>query len=254
MEGCFVLNLGVRPLGIKSEIIREMWIPIIKIKPVKGSVLDVLKHMDRCDTIAFTSPRGPKVLYEELRKFGLLDEFLKNIKNKRVLAIGPLTGESVRNFFNINEVLMPAKFTSEDLASLILDLSPSPSCVLLVRSLKGSRELSEILSKNNVKHKEVFIYDEVVEREKLALLNDLVKNNKEKVVLVLTSSLIAEAFCLSIKDSMKDSYIIACIGPRTLRKAREVCEGKDVTFLMPKSFTYESLKKLIREVCGGKNI
>lgn len=252
MESCHVLNLGIKPLNLKAKAIREMWLPIIKIRPIEGSSLNVLNHMRNCDTLVFTSPRGPEILYGDLKRSNLLNEFMNALNERKVLAIGPSTRESLKKSFNIDNVLIPSRFTSKDLALFILKLVPPLSCVLLIRSLRGSNELPEVLSRSNIRYKEVFIYDEIINSENLSYLNDYIKSIKshERLIIVLTSSLIAKTFCSNSRDFVKSNHTIVCIGPKTFRVTSKECKDRNPVLLLSKKFTYGSLKRLITKICG----
>jgi uroporphyrinogen-III synthase len=250
VKGCRILNLGLKPLNLESTF-EEVWLPLLQIKPISGSSPKVFKRLGDCDIVAFTSPRGPEVLYNDLRASNRLDEFLNLLKKKRVAAVGPSTAESLRRFFRVKKVLVPRRFTTRDLALLLSSLSPPPSCVLAIRSAKGSKDLMEVLSERGIQVKEEFVYDEVVNRENLELLTQYLRSESfGKNVVVLTSSLAAKALCESVGHLLKEnSHAVVCLGPRTCRTFMKTCPNTGIKTFMPDRFSYEDLKRLVIEIC-----
>ncbi len=243
MESCKVLNLGFRQLNLKG--IPSLWVPLIEIKPIKGSSLKALKYINKCNYVVFTSPRGPQILLKDAEINGVKEELKRSLLGKRAVAVGPETKSSVKRVFGIKEVLVPSSYTTLSLGSLLSKLN-DVECALFLRSLKGTKEVYEILRLRGIRFVEVAIYDEIVKTDSLIRVRDLIP---EFNVIVVTSSLIAKALCKIAHEEELRGYKVFAIGPKTYASLRDCSGFRQSKIVVPQEFTYNAIKDMILRTC-----
>ncbi|MDP8003439.1 MAG: uroporphyrinogen-III synthase, partial [Caldisphaera sp.] len=192
-----------------------------------------------CDCIAFTSPRGPKILIEDSKKFNLFNLIIEEISNKKISAVGKETAESVSKYLGKKIDIIPKTFTGYNLA---IELSRSNcKCVLLARSQQGIKEINSVLKNNKVKYIEVSLYEEIINNENLTKIRNILKDKKVDYM-ILSSPLIAENVCKEIKEI--NNVKIFSIGITTYRKAKEICPDKNI--IVPDQYSLESVARFIQ--------
>ncbi len=238
MEKRLILYLGPEyPKHIEDKV-DILFIPILDIIPIKNSSKIFYEKLVQCDWVVFTSPRGPKILADDAKNNNIYGQIIKEIQNKKVASVGPETAKSIKKYLNKDVDLIPKKFTGKDLANELIKVKSN--CIVLARSSQGVKEINEILDKNNKKFFEINIYEERINDDKLSEINNYLNANKNINYVVLTSPLIAKAFCIYI--NIKNINIIA-IGPSTLKALKDNCPYLDV--LVPDEYTLDSVVKLI---------
>lgn len=120
-------------------------------------------------------------------------------KFRCIICVGPSTAAAV------GSCVVPREYTSYGVARLIRELTPGR--VVVLRSSRGNDVLKSLLPDVH----EVFVYDVVVDREKLGKAVDVLSGAK---AVVLTSSTVAGEVARVV--NLRDKRVVA-IGPVTAR-------------------------------------
>ncbi|MFN7105382.1 MAG: uroporphyrinogen-III synthase [Pyrobaculum sp.] len=145
---------------------------------------------------------------------------------KCIICVGPSTAAAVGN------CVVPREYTSYGVARLIKELTPGR--VVVLRSSRGNDVLKSLLPDVH----EVFVYDVVVDREKLSKVVDVISNAK---AVVLTSSTVAEEVAKVV--DLREKRVVA-IGPVTARSL----EKYGIPYVVAPEATIESAMSL---ACSG---
>lgn len=198
---CERLSESLSPLGAQVECVCALKITEYAENPEFDKALNELSRYTR---IVLTSMNGAEIFLGRLRRLKI---DIRRLSGISFAAIGEATARVLENV-GIYPELVPAEFTSKALGeALSRDCKPGER-VLILRAQKGSAELTEILSANNIAYDEIKTYD--VESEKIS--GGVVESD----FLVFASSSGAEAFFgEGLKISKKTK--IVCIGEVTAR-------------------------------------
>jgi len=204
-----VLLLGPDRPEIRAPGVETIWLPLVRAVPVRGSSLRALEaaRSGRVDTVAFTSPRAPRLLREEAESTGTLSKLLSALSSLEAWSVGPSTAEAARRWLGI-ESRVPREYRGRALAREIAE-----SGARGVLGLRGSRalpDLGEMLSASGVRYKEVTVYMlEPVHRSEA-----LERALRGVDVVLLTSPFIARLFVEAVRR-LPEGLRLAAIGPTT---------------------------------------
>ena len=189
--------------------------------------------------IVFTSPRGVRGLYRNLDKEGL-----KEIKDKRIGAIGRETAREFKRIFNREVDVVPDRYTAEDLLEVLKGLVGEER--VLIPTTPATRDVLSRHLKGDI----VYVYHSK-EPEDLRykierLKNDLLRED-EKVVFTFTSGLTAKNFFKNLDHEflkvLRDHYIVS-IGPVT----NEVVESYGFKGYIPREYTVKGMIEVIKSL------
>ncbi|AFZ70874.1 uroporphyrinogen-III synthase [Caldisphaera lagunensis DSM 15908] len=238
MEKKLILYFGPDyPKHIEDKV-DILFVPIIDIIPINGSSKIFYEKLKKCDWIVFTSPRGPRILVDDAKDNNILDSIINEIQSKKLGVVGPETAKSVKKYLYKDVDLMPKSYTGKELANELIKIRTD--CIILARSSQGVKDINEILEKNNKKFIEVSIYDEIVNSERLSQVNNYLHENKNIDYIILSSPLIAKAFCDYIRYT---NINVIAIGPSTLKEVKDRCPFLNV--IVPNEYTLNSAIELI---------
>lgn len=145
-ERCGTLAGRLRALG--AEAVELPCIATVPITPCPG-LTQAVRRIGDYRTLVFTSPFGPGLFFDELRRQGMDARALAGL---RIAVIGPRTGETVEKY-GLRPDIVPPVYDTEHLAPL---LTEGP--VLLCRSQQGNPALTEDLRRRGVAFTEVSTY------------------------------------------------------------------------------------------------
>lgn len=123
---------------------------------------NAIKNISRYKTVVLTSPNGAEIFIKRLRK---LKYDVRNLYGVSFAVIGRETSAVLREY-GIYAEIIPEKYTSAALAEKICE-AYSGGEVLILRAEKGSKDLTDILTKNNVSFTEIKTYDVAVKKTDL---------------------------------------------------------------------------------------
>jgi uroporphyrinogen-III synthase len=216
-------------LGVNSKNI--IWIPLLEIKPLKENLTKISEYATECDTIVFTSPRGPRILREMAESAGEI--ITEIIKSKRIISIGEKTSRSIRKVFGVEPCCIPSIWDSLGLGELLCKIRPE--CALLLRARQATSILTEELDKCKIDYRNVELYDLIPRQDSLIELESSI------YPMILSSSLIARTIIERIGCPWNRAII--ALGRTTLNTIREMC-GNSIEVLVPEKPDLETAVKL----------
>ena len=114
-----------------------------------------LSHLDEYSLIVLTSINGAEIFFRKLRALRI---DLRRLAHLSFAVIGSGTA-SVLESHGIFADIIPEEYTSATLGRLIVKKSKGSERVLILRAEKGSPELTQILSENNIIFDDIKTYD-----------------------------------------------------------------------------------------------
>jgi len=239
LEKGLVLYMGPEYPKHIERYLSIIWIPIISIEPINGCSKDFLTHLETCDCIAFTSPRGPRVLAEDAMRHGIIEYIKMEVRGKRVAVVGSRTWESFEKHFDKTPDIIPRKYQGLDLALELI--KQKCQCVLLARSLQGLKDINYQLRESGITYVETWLYREEVKEQSMTKIKKLLEGNDVRYV-ILSSPIISRNFCKHFSSYLKDVRIVA-IGPSSLNAAKEICKNKNI--IVPRQYSLEGVAELM---------
>lgn len=222
-------------LGVAAENIS--WIPILEIKPLKENLEKILEGIIECDTIVFTSPRGPGILGEIARPKSGIVELLKR---KRIVAIGGKTSNAIREYLGAEPCCMPDVWDSAGLGDLLCTIRPR--CALLLRARQASHVLPEKLEGCGVNYRSVSLYELM---PKPQLLSGMKFNDYP---MIISSSLIARTIINTI--GCPGNRVLVALGRTTFNTIRELCGDSSNVMLPDKPDLKKAVELALNRGCG----
>jgi uroporphyrinogen-III synthase len=221
-----------------------VWIPVVSVSPIDGASLEVLSRLAGAESIAFTSPRGPRVLREDSIRHSVYDRVRSLMASRRRAVIGPETGRSLYESFGLPWDIMPTSYRGEALAVEIARLGLAS--VVIARSRVGEKGIVRVLERSGIAFYDVPIYEVVVDKSRVLEAARAIESG-EVGVAAFTSSSIARAVCGEL-GGRRPAAVLAAIGSTTARAVRDLC---GVEPLIPENSSYYHLVKKAVEFCSG---
>lgn len=236
--------LVTRPEGLSSTLAEKLRvqgaevleIPAIATVPIENNLklIHALMNLDKYQWIAFTSPSGVKVFWDQMQTSEVDVRALGHIK---VAALGKGTARELKKRGIIADVIPPV-FDGKALGKAIAAKAEPDSRILIPRAEIGNRELIEELRGFAVDdvptYRTEYRKSEVIDESKLF-------NEGEIDCAVFTSSSTVKAFAATNPDIDFTKVCAACIGRQTADTARQY--GMQVH--TAKSATIDSLVDLV---------
>jgi len=189
-------------LDIQTEILDYLKITEYKDNP---DFDNALRNTDKYDMIVLTSINGTEIFFSRIKKLGI---DIRRFGNLKFAVIGENTAEILREH-GIYPDIIPEIYKSSELAEAIAKSNPNK--VLILRSEKGSKALTDILYKNHIPYDDIKTYD-------IECYPDKTKVNSDFLVFG------SESGVKSFFDSgyeVSDSTKIICIGETTAEAVPE---------------------------------
>ncbi|VVB90755.1 Uroporphyrinogen-III synthase HemD [uncultured archaeon] len=247
----------MRPAGYLAESARLA--RSMGFKPVTAPMIDVVDKFDHnfigfverimngaVDYVIFTSATGVEFT---LLKLNSTDEFIDQLNETRVVAIGPKTKEALlKNGINVS--IMPDSYSSEGLVEMLTGIEGA--IIEIARSSHGAPELVKGLIEKGAKVHETQVYEIIRPRDERHqnLMEQALAGKID--IFAFTSSMMVRNFMAIAEDmGIKDDIIrimnektVAAIGKPT----SETLAGFGVRVgIMPERYTFEELLKECRD-------
>lgn len=206
-----------------SELGADM-IPVnvIETEEINKNQLDIeIDNISSYSWLCFTSPNGVKIFFDTLIKSGI--DFRK-ISHIKFAVIGSSTAEALKKI-GFNADIMPSVYTGKNLAYEITSKIAKNEKILILRSERGYKTLTDILEVNSYSFKDLHIYNT---QSNKVFSEELTDNVSELDFIIFGSSYSAESF----KENKNSE--------RLIKKAKLIAIG---------TTTEDALKK-----CGYENI
>lgn len=215
---CEKLESGLVNLGAKVYMLCDM---NIEETPKLNQLDEELQYLDKYQWIVFTSQNAIDIFFERLEKCQIDRRNLNQIK---FAVIGSGTKQALKEYGYYAD-FMPTSYTTKDLANEFSTIVNENDRLLIPRALQGSKELNEIFDKNNIKYKDIPIYD-----VRGKLLEDTKRISKMNCLIFVSASG-ASAFFKEIHTKLIElptDIKIACIGEITAREVEKYKMDADI--------------------------
>lgn len=206
--------------GISLDILE-----LVKIKPIYRNLKKSISIIDNFDYLGFTSQNGVEIFFRYLLKRADSSSILQSFVKKSILAIGPKTAKKINEFIDV-KVLVPEKYYTKSLESLIAKISENKKCLLLRSYFSIPINLQNVV--------EFYIY-KLVPYLQNKKINNIDINRYTHVL--LTSSYITKVF-FSVFDNSFSGFFVP-IGPTTYQTLVSYVDNTKI-INYPENYTIEN--------------
>jgi uroporphyrinogen-III synthase len=246
-----------RPVGQAEEagkLINEMggipyYIPAIEIKPLidpvnfKKFVLDLKNGY--VDYVILMSTNGVKYLFSIARNRQLLKLLHEGLKKSFVVAVGPKTGEALKEH-NVRVDMVPKQYSSEGLLKALEGKDLSGKKIRIPRTSNATPTLTDKLREMGAEVEEIYVYASGLPTDpelKNKFYNDLHSGQIDAIVFGsglsvknIFNMLTERASMDALRKIITEKITIVAIGPTTADALREINIQVDV---IPKDYIFE---------------
>lgn len=202
------LKAGFESIGMQAVSLCNMKIvPTEQMKELQ----EELQHLQQYQWLMFTSQNAVCLFFQELKKEGIDFRILGTLK---FAVLGSGTAGKLAEY-GIQADFVPSEYRVSVLAEEFARIVQAGERVLIPRAVQGSRELSAVLTKNEISFKDIPIYDVV------GKLTSGIKYVNELDCLVFVSASGVTAFFDELEKEklvLSDNVRIACIGDITTKR------------------------------------
>lgn len=247
LSGCKVVVTRPRQLiSSMAKKLREagaevLELPAIATVPMANNeVLErAIDQLSSYNWIAFTSPSGVRIFFEEMRR---RKKDIRALGSCRIAAIGMGTRKELEAL-GLFVDLMPEIYDGEHLAETLAQTGEVGCHVLIPRARCGNPELLHILEKAGFRVDDVPTYDTVYQSQELIDEKAEFKNGNIDWA-VFTSASTVRGFVETTQGLDYTKVRAACIGKQT----RAAAEAYGMKCFVAKEATMDSLVELIKEM------
>lgn len=206
-------GLGMRPIPLCD----------MKVVPTEQMMHlnEELHHLDRYQWILFTSQNAIRLFFQEMKQQQI---DVRSLSGLKFAVLGSGTAAKLLEY-GIRADFIPSAYTISTLGEEFVKILEKTDKVLIPRAVQGSKELTDILEREQVEYLDVPIYDVVGSmRKNIKCLEDL-------DYLVFVSASGVTAFFEDLQDrnlSLPEHIKIACIGKITEKRLMEKYGKADV--------------------------
>lgn len=210
--------------------------PALKIVPPPNyaDLDDAIAHINKYNTIIFTSVNGVESFYNRLRQLG---HDLRILHGISLCAIGPKTGEAIARLGLLCD-LIPSEYTAEGVIEALKNRGVSGKRFLLPRAMSARDVLPDFIRQQGGFIDVVAAYQALMpEEEEIEKL----LHKRRLDMLTFASASTVRNLMNRISPSMRrelSKSAVACIGPITAQAAVECGLRVD---LIPKEYTFEAM-------------
>ena len=233
------MAMKLRRLG--AEVLE---LPAICTQPVfdNQQLKEALNVLDTYQWIAFTSPTGAKVFFNELKKSG---KDIRALGSVKIASIGKGTSRELEKF-GLYADLVPEVFDGEHLGQKLAGAAEEGDRILLPRADIGNHEIIAELEKGrNLTVTDIPTYTTTYTSSDI-LDQKLIFESGKKVMAVFTSASTVKGFASACPDLDYSKVQAACIGRQTAAAASAL--GMQIH--VSKEASMDSLVELICEVAA----
>lgn len=214
-------------------------LPAIRTEPLEdqSALKEAFKTLDSYQWIAFTSPIGVKVFFNEMKQNGI---DIRKLGQAKIAAIGKGTKKALEER-GIFVDLMPTVFDGESLGKVLYEACEGTEKILLPRAKIGGTEiLAELKKKPGLTICDVPTYDTFYEEQEIIDMKTLFEQDEIQVA-VFTSASTVRGFVNAVPDLDFTKVRAACIGKQTKAEA----DKYQMQTFMAKEATIDSVTDLV---------
>ena len=200
-----------------AERLRSLGAEVLELPSIRTVALDeqteLWQAFDRMDTyqwIAFTSPTGAEIFFEELKN---AHKDIRSLAGVHIAAIGQGTAKVLEER-GILVDLIPEIYDGDSLGEALAAKLTGGEKVLLPRAGKGNENLVKILKTHGARVDDIATYDTVYEKSRLINIGEEIRTGSIDCV-VFTSASTVKGFVESTGLADYSGVVAACIGKQT---------------------------------------
>ena len=172
---------------------------------------EAMENLSRYRCLVFTSPVGPKLFFDRLRKSGRDARALAGLK---LAAIGSKTAQALEDFGLVADIV-PEVFDSQHLAQALEGVDGP---VLLCRASVGSAAVPDMLTQRGIPFADVPLYDTVYAAPAPEQVDSLLG---QRLLVTFTSASTVRGFVESLPGRDLGNVLGVCIGSATQAEAHK---------------------------------
>ena len=214
-------------------------LPAIRTEPLEDQSLlkEAFRELDSYQWIAFTSPIGVKVFFDEMKREGV---DIRKLGQVKVATIGKGTKKALeeRGLF---VDLMPAVFDGDALGKVLCEACEGTEKILLPRAKIGGKEiLAQLAKKPGLTVSDMPTYDTFYEEQEIIDMKKLFESGEIQAA-VFTSASTVRGFVNAVPGLDFKKVRAACIGKQTKAEA----DSYGMQTFMAKEATIDSVTDLV---------
>lgn len=214
-------------------------LPAIRTEPLEDQSLlkEAFRELDSYQWIAFTSPIGVKVFFDEMKREGV---DIRKLGQAKIAAIGKGTKKALeeRGLF---VDLMPDVFDGDSLGKVLCEACNGTEKILLPRAKIGGKEiLVQLAKKPGLTVCDVPTYDTFYEEQEIIDMKKLFESGEIQAA-VFTSASTVRGFVNAVPGLDFKKVRAACIGKQTKAEA----DSYQMQTFMAKEATIDSVTDLV---------
>lgn len=220
-------------------------VPAVSIEPrkIEEGFVQALEKLEEYTVLAFTSPSGVQVFFNQLKVVGL---DIRKLAHFKIAAIGKGTAKELKER-GVFVDYMPEIYDTVSLGKLLAEQCTEKDTIFLPRAANGNPELIKEAAKSGSKIVEVPIYNTVYEKDSVI---DITKEIDENLIdyVVFTSASTVKSFAELVNPNVYHKILAVCIG----RKTEEAAQSYGMHTFVSKEATIESVIEKLEELAGSK--
>ena len=220
-------------------------VPAVSIEPriMDESFQKAVEKLEEYTVLAFTSPSGVQVFFDQLKTAGI---DIRKLAHLKIAAMGKGTGKELEER-GIFVDYMPEIYDAASLGKLLAEKCTAQDVIFLPRAANGNPELVKEAEKSGSKIIELPIYNTVYEKESII---DLTKEIKEESIdyVVFTSASTVKSFTELVNPGAYHKVQAVCIG----KKTEEAAKSYGMQTFVSKESTIESVIQRLQELTASE--
>ncbi|MDO4616963.1 MAG: uroporphyrinogen-III C-methyltransferase [Lachnospiraceae bacterium] len=245
LMGCKVLVTRPRELqSAMSERLRLKGAEVLELPAIATSAIPDNKALEQAMSrlteyqwIAFTSPTGVRIFFDQMLSYGIDSRKLANVK---FAVIGTGTAKALKERGFLAD-LMPEVYDGEALGKLLAATASKEDRILLPRAAMGNHEMIDALEGFQVD--DIATYDTVYESQEFIDEAKLFEEGSMTCV-VFTSASTVRGFVEATKGLDYTKVTAACIGKQT----KAAADAYGMKTWMAEKATMDSLAELVEKI------
>ncbi|MGI6011050.1 MAG: uroporphyrinogen-III C-methyltransferase [Ruminococcus sp.] len=219
-------------------------LPAIETAPVKDDekIKEAVERLQDYQWIAFTSPTGVKVFFDEMIRLG---KDLRSLGQIKIAAIGEGTKKALKERGMIAD-LVPEIYDGASLGALMAKTCEKNARILIPRASIGNKEILEALAeRSDLTVDDLPTYD--TSYVTWSVIDEETKFEKGEIdCVVFTSASTVKGFVEATKGLDYSKVTAACIGKQT----KAAADQYNMKTHMAKKATIDSVVDLVIELCN----
>lgn len=242
-----------RPADFVSEMARKLRLKgaeVLEIPAISTSAIEnnekfdaCLENLSRYDWIAFTSPAGVRIFFEEMEK---KNKDVRSLSGIKIAALGSGSAKALRKYGIVAD-LVPEIYDGESLGRALARDMEENSRILIPRAAMGNREIiQELKFRKDIEIDDIATYDTFYVKQDI--VDERARFEAGDIdCAVFTSASTVKGFVRACEGLDYSKVTAACIGKQTKAEA----DKYGMKTFMAKKATMDSVSELVEEILTG---